>query len=199
MNLNVTVRRLRGEELRNAMSALADLRIVVFRDFPYLYEGSLDYEKKYLETYIKSGRAVIIAAFDGDEIVGASTALPLSDEVAEVQKPFIETGISLESVFYFGESVLRKDYRGLGIGHQFFELREAAALEESRCTHACFCAVDRSMNHPKWPQGYRPLDEFWSKRGYRQQPQMNTEFVWKELGEPQESPKKMNFWMKELR
>ena len=36
---------LTGNNLESALLPLAELRIRVFRDWPYLYEGSLDYEK----------------------------------------------------------------------------------------------------------------------------------------------------------
>lgn len=34
-----------GAEVESLLQDLAELRIEVFRSFPYLYEGSLDYEK----------------------------------------------------------------------------------------------------------------------------------------------------------
>jgi len=39
---------------------LAELRIKVFHDFPYLYEGSLDYEKNYLKIYTESSRSGVL-------------------------------------------------------------------------------------------------------------------------------------------
>jgi hypothetical protein len=44
----VTVRALTGPELEAALDGVASLRIAVFRDWPYLYDGSLDYEREYL-------------------------------------------------------------------------------------------------------------------------------------------------------
>ena len=52
--------------------------MTVFRAFPYLYDGSVNYEERYLQTYIRSPRAVIVSASDGGTIVGAATALPLA-------------------------------------------------------------------------------------------------------------------------
>ncbi len=44
--------------------------IEVFRAFPYLYEGSAEYERKYLSTYARSPGSIFVLAFDGDEVVG---------------------------------------------------------------------------------------------------------------------------------
>jgi len=41
-----------------------------------LVDGDYDYEKKYLQLYIDTPESVIVLAFDGDKVVGASTAIP---------------------------------------------------------------------------------------------------------------------------
>lgn len=195
----IDVRRLVGEELRRSIGALADLRIEVFRDFPYLYDGDLDYEKKYLDVYLRSPRCAMIAAYDGDRIVGAASALPLLDEADYVQAPFRRAGIEPGRVFYFGESVLREEYRGHGLGNKFFDGREAVARSFGDYDLTCFCAVQRPDDHPRRPKDYRPLNGFWEKRGYRIRPDLRSEFSWKDLDEATESPKRMVYWMKEWR
>lgn len=42
---------LTGKEIGDALDDLAALRVKVFREWPYLYEGSLDYERNYLRRY----------------------------------------------------------------------------------------------------------------------------------------------------
>mgnify|MGYP001166032795 FL=1 len=139
-----------GKDIHPLIPRLAELRIKVFYDFPYLYEGSLDYEKDYLKVYTESDRSVLVAAFDGDRLIGAATALPLSDEADYVKAPFIKAGMNLEDIYYFGESILLKEYRGLGLGHQFFDGREKAALKFNFIKSA-FCGVQRPENHPMRP------------------------------------------------
>ena len=178
---------------------LAGLRIAVFREFPYLYEGSQDYEERYLRTYAEAEGSVIVGAFDGERVVGAATALPLRHEPPELTRPFEERGHDVEEVFYFGESVLLGDYRGHGIGVAFFREREAAALAHPGIRWASFCAVIRPEDHPRRPPGYVPLDAFWRKRGYEKAPGMIGHITWRDLDEEAESPKPMQFWIKRLR
>ena len=52
MSKNIRIERKSGAALIEHISDLASLRIEVFRDFPYLYDGDFEYEKKYLQTYI---------------------------------------------------------------------------------------------------------------------------------------------------
>ena len=60
-----------------------------------------------------------------NEIVGASTGLPLSDETAEFQGAVLSAGWDITRIFYFGESVLLPEYRSQGIGHEFLIIASA--------------------------------------------------------------------------
>ena len=194
----ISLTTLYGEQLKDHLLELARLRILVFREFPYLYDGDLDYEQRYLQTYSESACSVIILVRDDDRIVGASTALPLAHETDEVKAPFRKVGMDIDEMFYFGESVLLPEYRKKGLGSDFFDRREAHARQASTFRRCCFCAVQRPADHPQRPAGYQPLDAFWHKRGFRKCTDLTTWFSWKDLDEQQESPKTMMFWMKEL-
>jgi hypothetical protein len=106
MSENIQITPVSGADLHDAIPDLAALRIRVFRDYPYLYDGDADYEAKYLATYARARGSVVVLARDGGCIVGASTALPLVEETEEVQAPFTAAGYDPARVFYLGESVL---------------------------------------------------------------------------------------------
>jgi GNAT superfamily N-acetyltransferase len=195
--VSLRVEPLTGARLHAHLPDVARLRIEVFRAYPYLYDGDPAYERDYIAAFAASPNAVIVAAFDGDEVVGASTAAPLCAQVDDVTAPFRSRGDDLSSYFYFGESVLRASYRGRGIGVRFFELREAQALV-CGASYATFCAVVRPTGHWARPKGYEPLDAFWGKQGYAVQPGLICQMSWKEIGALAESPKPMQFWMKRL-
>jgi GNAT superfamily N-acetyltransferase len=194
----VEIRPVVGEALRRYIPDLARLRIQVFRDWPYLYEGDEAYEHRYLETYIRSPRAVVVLALDGERAVGASTALPLSDEADYVTRPFAKRGLDPDRFFYFGESVLDRRYRGQGVGVRFFDAREAHARSFGHYETACFCAVQRPDDHPMKPADHVPLDSFWAKRGYAKDPTFLTHFSWRDIGAAGETEKPMAFWFKRL-
>ncbi|MFZ9611446.1 MAG: GNAT family N-acetyltransferase [Methylococcales bacterium] len=196
---DLRIERCSGTTLTQYIPELARLRIEVFRDFPYLYDGNYEYEEKYLQTYIDTPSSVIVLAIDGERVVGASTALPMKYETDELIKPFIENNYNLDEVFYCSESVLNKDYRGLGLGVHFFEQREAHAKELGGFKTITFCCVERSLNHPRRPLNYVPLDAFWNKRGYFKHPELKTTYLWKDLDDTEETPKPMTFWIKDER
>lgn len=196
--MTLQVQRFAGPEIARYIPDLAALRMAVFREYPYLYAGSQAYEERYLRKYLDAADSVMVMVFAGARIVGASTGLPLADADAEFQAPFVAHGYDLASIFYFGESVLAEAYRGRGIGAEFFEQREAHVHDLGRFDTICFCAVERPPAHPLRPADYRPLDAFWQRRGYAQRAELRTSYVWQDLDEDEESPKPMNFWLKQL-
>ncbi|MDP5306586.1 GNAT family N-acetyltransferase [Paracoccus spongiarum] len=194
--MSVTTRVLTGEALAAALPDVARLRISVFRDWPYLYDGDADYERDYLKAYQSPG-AVVVAALDGTRVVGAATGAPMSDHAADFAAAFAGRPEPMSQIFYCAESVLLPEYRGQGIGHAFFDAREAHARGLG-LRHCAFCSVIRSPDHPARPSGYRPLDEFWRKRGYAPLPGVTARFAWKDLGQQAETEKDLQFWMRAL-
>jgi len=175
----------------------ARLRIAVFREWPYLYDGDDAYERSYLLTYCKNPDSLFVVASTQGQVVGISTGIPLRHETGEVKAPFPAAGIDPEHVFYFGESVLLPEYRGRGIGVAFFQERERYARSLPGITLATFCAVDRPADHPERPAGYVPLDSFWARRGFKKST-LSTQFTWKETTGANPSAKTLTFWMKAL-
>jgi len=198
MSEGLRVRRLSGGDINAFLPELARLRIQVFRDYPYLYEGSVAYEEKYLKTYANVPESIMVLVWDGDRVVGASSGLPMEVETPDVMAPFVAHGYDPKRIFYYGESVLSPEYRGRGLGNRFFEEREAHARSLARFDIACFCAIERPADHPRRPADHAPLDAFWNRRGFVKHPELRTRFSWRELGEDGKPPKPMVFWLKRL-
>jgi GNAT superfamily N-acetyltransferase len=195
--MSVDVSILSGAALRQAIPAVARIRIEVFREWPYLYDGSLDYESWYLSKYAEAEGAVLIVARDAGDIVGVSTAAPLASQLDEWAEPFRARGIDPGGIFYFGESCLLPVWRGQGVGVRFFVIREAHARNLGFAT-ASFSAVVREAGDPRRPAEYEELDAFWHHRGYAPVEGLTARFPWKELGAESDSLHTMQFWSKAL-
>lgn len=192
------IRLLHGAAIAPYIDDLARLRLTVFREFPYLYDGTPEYEADYLATYARSGRSLVVLALDDGKVVGASTGLPLVDVGAEFQQPFLAQGRDPSSVYYFGESVVLPEYRGQGLGVRFFIERESYAHKLAEFDYCAFCAVERPGVHPRRPADYKPLHGFWRNRGFLHDPSLRTRYAWRDLDEAEISDKLMSFWLKEL-
>ncbi|WP_309571726.1 GNAT family N-acetyltransferase [Deinococcus sp.] len=193
--MNLSIETVSGPQLAPFLPALARLRIEVFRAFPYLYAGSAEYEETYLQPLLNTPDALIVLALDGEQIVGASSALPLVQEVPALRGPLHAPEFDAAEVLYLGESVLRAEYRGQGLGHTFFDRREAHALKLGLPTTA-FCAVQRPDDHPARPSPYRTLHAFWAARGYVERPDLSTTLSWTDVGDEGETPKSMRYWIR---
>ena len=188
---------LTGAAIEPALPDIARLRIAVFRDFPYLYDGSLDYEREYLSAFAATPGAVIVAC----GMAGGSSGRPPACRWPPSMPPFaiLSPAPASMSVRFFTapSSVLLPDYRGRGLGAAFFDVREAHARALGLRV-ASFCAVIRPADHPAMPPDYRPLDSFWRRRGYAPVPSLVASYSWRDLGAAEETAKPLQFWMKAL-
>lgn len=194
---SLSVRVVHGDGIAAHLDGLARLRIAVFREWPYLYDGDEAYEAQYLRTYVDSPRSVAVLALDGGRVIGASTGLPLADEDDAFRAPIEAVGIDPARVFYCGESVLLPAYRGRGLGHRFFDMREAHARTLGGFDWTAFCAVDRAPDDPRRPGGHRDNAAFWTGRGYRRRDDLRAALPWREIDRG-EVPHALTFWLRPL-
>ena len=197
MTSDLEIAVLSGAEIAPHLDDIARLRIGVFRDWPYLYDGDAAYEAQYLQTYLDSPRSIVVLALDGARVVGASTGLPMSDEADAFRLPLQRAGIDVTRVFYCGESVLLPAYRGRGLGHRFFDEREAHARRLGGVDVTAFCAVDRVADDPRRPDGHRDNHAFWRKRGYTRRDDLQARLPWREVGRG-EVEHTLTFWLRSL-
>ena len=185
-----------GPGIAEVTDDLARLRIEVFRDWPYLYDGDLDYERRYLADYA-AGDGIVVAARDGARMVGAATGMPLAGHADDFAAAFAGTGIDMSDVFYCAESVLLPGYRGQGAYRRFFTRREDHARALG-FTFSTFCGVVRPDDHPLRPADAQPLDPVWRRFGYAPLDGAVARFAWRDIGEAEETAKPLQVWIKRL-
>lgn len=190
--------RLYGAEIESHLWAIAELRMKVFREWPYLYDGDAKTERDYLQIYLDSDRSFALLVLDGEDLVGMATAMPLPDEDRRIQQPFHDAGFDATRVFYFPEAILLPGYRGRGLYRRFFYEREAHARSYAEYDWTALCTVDRPSDHPARPADYQPLDPIWQRFGYDRRPDLTTSFAWLDVGDSQETTKPLVFWLKSL-
>ena len=194
----LTLKTFTGHAIKPYLSSIARLSVEVFREYPYLCDTHTENEIDHLKKYPLSEESIAVILFDGSEVVGAATGIPLSEESEALQKPFIQNDLDLNKYYHFGEALLLKAYRSRGVGHHFYELREDHARKLGHYEYACFYMIDRAEDDPLKPADYYPLDDFWRKRGFVHHKELKTLQKWKSHYEEAESEKDCSFWIKKL-
>lgn len=190
----ITIRAFTGAEAEPFMDAIAQLRIDNFRDFPYLYDGDLAYERAYLATYFRSPSTRIYLVFDGDTVVGFSNSILLSEESDEFTKPFRDKGLVLEEYLYIGEAILNPPYRGRKLFHELAKLHEDRIRDEKHKNVLCYSVV-RSEDHPLRPEDYKPIEALWTRLGFREDPSLNVHIAWKQVDTGKEEGNILAAWI----
>jgi len=182
---------------------VADLRIRLFRHYPYLYDGSPDYEERYLRGFAQTNRALLLLAFDGDRPVATATSLPLAsgaDILEGADKLFEAEGYNPHSVYYYSEILVEPAYRGLGIARRFYEHRAQFARHHGYQT-ASFAAIVKPESHPQRPPGYFDPAVLWHRLGFTPHPDLRIQYEWPTIeadGSTIERAHTLRFWTKSL-
>jgi GNAT superfamily N-acetyltransferase len=194
---SVKIKTLRGREIIPYIHKIAELRITIFREYPYLYEGEMSHEERYLLMYSRTEDALVVIAEDNHKVVGAITGLPLTESMEEIKCLFIEKNIPAKLIFYLGEIVLLQEYRNKNIGYMMYQQFEKEVEKSKLYEKIALCEVVRAENDSQKPPDYKSLSSFWTRQGYVKHTNLIAYFSWKEIGDTKETKHPMVFWIKD--
>jgi GNAT superfamily N-acetyltransferase len=188
---------LTGAAISDAVDDLATLRLEIFPEFPYLYQGRREDELAYLGSYAEAPDACVILARDGLAVIGAATGMPLVHEDVQMRDAFERTTFPLNEVYYVGELLFRPAYRNCGLGLKLLDQLESHIRSLGRYRRLTCATVERPDNHPLRPRDYTPITRFLVRTGFVRLSGVTTSFMWRETdGVKRDHP--MQFWSKEL-
>jgi ribosomal protein S18 acetylase RimI-like enzyme len=188
----------RGEEVLPCLDEVAALRIEIFREWPYLYEGDIKTEKNYLKVYVDTKDSVLVLAKDHEKIVGVVMGLPVADSMKQIQKEYQRQNVSMDGIFYLADAIIFAPYRGQGIGTRMLQTFENSVLEMQKYGQISCCEIVRDQNHPLKPKEYQSLDAFWDHLGFLVSPGWQTSFDYLDIGNTEETPHPMRFRRKTI-
>ncbi len=189
----------RGAEILPIAKDLATLRVTIFRDYPYLYEGSVEEDMHYTSSIAQSESAFVILALDDDKVVGALTAYEMEESEAEVREPYSTTEYASYRSCYIGETLLLPHYQGRGgVGIRLYKRGEAIIREEGY-EAVVVCTVDRASDDCRRPESYHDVNVTLRKLGFEVIPDLKATFWWREIGGgDEERENKMSYLVKTL-
>ncbi|MDO9080319.1 MAG: GNAT family N-acetyltransferase [Desulfuromonadales bacterium] len=193
----MTEQLLTGTAIAEVRDEVATLRLEIFREYPYLYQGRREDERNYLGTYAEAPDACVILAYEGDAVIGAVAGMPLIHEDAQMLDAFVGTALPLDEAYYVGELLLRPAYRNGGLGQKLLARLESHIRSLGRYRTLTCATVERPDDHPLRPRDYIPITRFLAHTGFSRLPGVTTHFMWRETdGIVRDHP--IQFWGKEL-
>jgi GNAT superfamily N-acetyltransferase len=165
---SLEIRVLSGALLDASIDVIGQMRMDAFREFPYLYDGAIENERRNLRQFTQTPKALVCSAYLGGEFAGIATGAPLWAAIA--------CSLSPADFFYIGEVIVLPEFRHRGIGPALIRRVE----EESKLRgfeKTCFLCVERPLDHPLKPKGYQAPDSIWKSLGYTQS-EIRIEFEW---------------------
>jgi hypothetical protein len=195
---DIHIRSFTGQHIKTYLHSLAKLLEELFKEYPFFRETNIEQQIKYIRDVAAHKESIAVLIFDNTTLVGASIGMPFAGESAQLHQPFLERHLSPQNMYYFSASLLLKPYRGRGIGHHFFDVREAHVLHYKKYTHICFCVPVRPEEDPERPDDYLKLDDFWRKRGYVHHADMQCQAQWTSALTQRVETQPMSCWMKSL-
>jgi GNAT superfamily N-acetyltransferase len=195
--MNISERILQGSQIQEYLEQIAQLRLTIFKEYPYLYDGRLKDELVYLQHYANHAEATAIIASCGNELAGAATAIPLQCESEELTVPFAATHYSVERTIYIGELLFYPEYRNRGLGTRLLSGVEQHFLTHKNYDYLTSVTVMRPDDHPCRPEGYVPIERFLQRNQFVKIPGTTTHFTWKENDGIRRNHE-MQFWIKTL-
>ncbi len=171
---------------------IARLRIEIFREYPYLYEGDYPTEANYLRKFVDVRDTMAVLLEDDGAIAGALTGLPLRCEDPQtILAPW--AGEDIERHYYFSDALLLPAYRGHGYSTLLIDAAYRALREMGRYDTITLASIERTGVEP--PGGYRSVTELWQKLGFTATDKVCM-IPWLDTGDDTASEKPLRFWMR---
>ena len=200
--MSINIEHYSGENLATNISMLAEFRLLYFKEFPYLYAGTEEGERKHIAEYSANPTARLILAREtnaDNNIIGIAIVTILATEpeiLRQIGEPLRSCDIIPEQCYYFGEMIAVPEYRHRGIGKQMLEALKNAGKEQG-ARRFCFLAVAREPDDPRRPAGHIDTDLIFRKFGFEKTALFVT-FDWATIqrdGSVQASPSRLDLWV----
>ena len=202
---NIEINIYKGIDILPFIEKTSEMRIRLFKEFPYLYQGSMDYEREYMKAYAKDPKSTIAIASCDKNIIGVSTGIPLVSESSIVDgsaQLITQAGEAPEDYYYYGEILIEPEHRGNKISSKLYSAQNEL-VKKWGYKKVCILTVVRQKNHPLKPKEYQSLDSMWTHFNYnRFIPPILVTYDWNTFqcsGEVRMQSNELEMWHKTLR
>lgn len=198
---SLTLKVLKGDEITPYVKEITDIAIDVYKEYPYLYEGTVEEYFPFIEHYSHSNFGIACLLFDGEKPVGVAIGMPLVEMRERYKLPLMSArpDENFAEIYYLGEFLLLNQYRSQGYGKKMYLKLEDLVRANPDFSKLCFCKIVEWDYHPLMPKDYKSMDGFWSKRDYLMCDDITVSVYWNEVGTNEETIHHLVYWIKDLR
>ena len=192
----------KGDDLKELIPEISKARLELFKEFPYLYEGTYEDELKYLNEFVNNPKSIILTVHKENKLIAfvTATAVESGFELTEAIKDLMQKqGLDTSKYFYISEMMVYPEFRSFELQNQLKKDIENYARENSY-TMTCFLSVFRENNHPLRPQDYKEISRLWKFNKYRKT-NISVKFEWNTVQKDSEAKlmnNQLDLWEKEL-
>ena len=196
---NVSLKVFKGNEITPYVSDITQLSLQIYREYPYLYEGTEEEYLPFIQRYSESNDGIASILFDDKKLIGVCIGMPLNEMRDNYLGNFSSiTKEELDSLYYLGEFLLLKQYRSQGNGKQMYTSFENEVIKKSLYKTLCFCKIQEFLEHPSQPDNYFSMNNFWKQSEYVAREDLSFNVDWVNVNETTLSPHQLYFWFKPL-
>ena len=189
-----------GQEILSHIREISDITMNVFKEYPYLYEGTEQEQWEYVDKrYCKQPNSVVCMASREGRLVGVVMGVPMNQAPLKYQTPFLNQGIDLSKLFYIGEMTILQGHRQTGVRQKLCEELKSHILKKGFYECITFCEIVRPHDDPKRPKNYHDHDRAWESLGFVKDNTRKTVSAWNENGGTQEIDHTMVYWLLDLK
>jgi GNAT superfamily N-acetyltransferase len=193
----VSIESVTGGVIRDILPDLVNLRLTIFREYPYLYAGEEADELRYLAHYGTTDDGMVLLARHEGKTIGAITGIPLSAEDDALVRPFRERGDGAGGCYYVGEALLLPGWRGEGVGSRLLDALIHTVSGWGRYRRLACATIHRNPHDPRQPAGHIPIDGFCFRHGFVRHPELAALIPWREI-DGRVLSHELVFWMRTL-
>lgn len=200
----INIKVFRGFQIRQIVSDLAQL-YHYYKEWPYLCQpDSIVDVEDVTKKYGNNPHAIVCAAYEGDQIIGAAMGMNFHGDHGIASGWFVEPLTKEafpERTFYFGDILVKPEYRNKKIGTDLYKSLEGMIRETGIYDQIAIALVHRELPflHFSPPANYYSLTEFWEQKfSYEKMKNGRYHWIWNLVGLDKTYKHPMDFWVKKL-
>lgn len=198
---NISYKVLKGVEVQTILPFIAEQRIKLFAEYPYLYKGTLEEENSYLSWFSNLKNTVVIVVYLESKPIGFITGTSFVDFEEHFNGStvlFKNIQFDPQEFFYCAEVIVLPNYQGNKLSSKLFFLLESHAIQ-SGFKKLCF-VTETHEEHPLKPIDYISNESIWRHLGYAKT-NIHIHFNWETIqsdGDTHNQEHKLTYWIKDL-